>query len=107
MPSFSLTANVVDVHAGRVFPGTVVVENGKRWPFKFHFGAPSCVPATAFETSGAMLTAVDIRRMIADFGLGYLSEVMNYPGVLNGQPDVLAKLEVAKSLGLPVDGHAP
>jgi len=180
MPLFSLNANVVDVHTGRVFPGTVViekgrvaaireepeerpdrfvlpgfvdahvhvessmmvpsefarfavvhgtvatvsdpheianvlgvegvrlmVENGRRVPFKFHFGAPSCVPATAFETSGATLTAPGVRDLCTRFGLGYLSEMMNYPGVLNGDPEVLAKLEVAKSLGLPIDGHAP
>jgi adenine deaminase len=180
MPSFSLAANVVDVHARRVFPGAVVVEdgriaavreeagarpdrfvlpgfvdahvhvessmmvpsefarfavvhgtvatvsdpheianvlgvdgvqlmveNGRRVPFKLHFGAPSCVPATGFETAGATLTAAAVRGLCSRFGLGYLSEMMNYPGVLNGDPEVLAKLEVAKSLGLPIDGHAP
>src|SRR5262245_1322486 len=164
MPSFSVNANVVDVHAGRVFAGTVVVENGRvaairdepgapadrfilpgfvdahvhvessmmvpsefarfavvhgtvatvsdpheianvlgldgvrfmlanarQVPFKFHFGAPSCVPATNFETAGATITAGDIETLFDRDGLRYLSEVMNFPGVLNGDPEVLAK----------------
>jgi adenine deaminase len=180
MPSFELSGNVVDVVAGRVFPGTVViadgriaavreqaeskfdrvimpgfvdahvhvessmmvpsefarfatihgtvasvsdpheianvlgiegiqlmVENGRRVPFKFHFGVPSCVPATAFETAGATLDAVAVAGLFDEYGLRYLSEMMNYPGVLNGDADVIAKLQAAKDRGLPIDGHAP
>src|SRR4051794_31758052 len=180
MPAFSLTANVVDVHAGRVFPGTVVVdngrvaavreepvapsdrfvlpgfvdahvhiessmmvpsefarfavvhgtvatvsdpheianvlgvegvrlmvENGRRVPFKFHFGAPACVPATAFETAGAVLDAAAVRGLFDRFGLRYLSEMMNFPAVLSGDADVHAKMRAAKDRGLPIDGHAP
>jgi len=85
----------------------LMVENGKRVPFKFHFGAPACVPATAFETAGAILDASAIRTLFAKPGLKYLAEVMNFPGVLGGDPDLLAKLAAARELGLPIDGHAP
>jgi adenine deaminase len=180
MASFELSANIVDVVAGRVFPGTVavgggrivavrqeapvasarflmpgfvdahvhvessmmvpsefarfatrhgtvasvsdpheianvlgvegvqlMVENGRRVPFKFHFGAPACVPATAFETAGATLDAAAVARLFDEFGLRYLSEMMNFPAVLSGDADVHAKLQAAKDRGLPIDGHAP
>src|SRR4051812_41278897 len=180
MPSFHLTASVVDVQAGRVFPGTVVVErgriaavreeqaartdrfvlpgfidahvhvessmmvpsefarfatahgtvatvsdpheianvlgvdgvrlmvdNGRRVPFKFHFGASSCVPATAFETAGAVIDAAAVRGLVGRQGRRSRAEVMTSPGVLGGAPEVLAKLRAAKDFGLPVDGHAP
>ncbi len=76
-------------------------------PFHCLFGAPSCVPATPFESAGAALGAADIEKLLATPGIGYLSEVMNFPGVLNGEPEVLAKIAAAKSLRRPVDGHAP
>jgi adenine deaminase len=85
----------------------LMVTNGRTVPFKFHWGAPPCVPATRFETAGAELTAADVRELFDRDGLRYLSEVMNFPGVLAGDPDVLAKVEAARSRGLPVDGHAP
>src|SRR5437763_1516846 len=180
MPSLEISAQVVDLHARRVFPGTVVVErgriaavrdepsappdryvlpgfidahvhvesalmvpsefarfavvhgtvaavsdpheianvlglegvrlmvaNGRQVPFKFHFGAPSCVPATAFETAGATLTARDVSELLTVDGLRYLSEMMNYPGVLNGDPGVLAAVGAAQGAGVPIDGHAP
>jgi adenine deaminase len=180
MSAFELDANVVDVVAGRVFPGTVtvaggkiasvretrgesfdrfllpgfvdahvhvessmmvpsefarfavthgtvatvsdpheianvlgadgvqlMVKNGRQVPFKFHFGVPSCVPATAFETAGAALDADAVGRLFDEFGLRYLSEMMNVPAVLAGDRDVLAKLRAAKGRGLPIDGHAP
>jgi adenine deaminase len=179
MSSFQLSANVVDVIAGRVFPGTatvadgriaaiqeqatasnqyllpgfvdahvhvessmmvpsefarfatvhgtvatvsdpheianvlgaegvqLMVDNGRRVPFKFHFGAPACVPATAFETAGAVLDAAAVGGLFDRFGLCYLSEVMNFPAVLAGDADVLAKLKAARDRGLPIDGHAP
>src|SRR6478609_7297595 len=69
----------------------LMVENGRRVPFKFHFGAPACVPATAFETAGATLDAAAVRGLFTRFGLRYLSEMMNFPGVLNGDADVHAK----------------
>lgn len=76
-------------------------------PFKFHFGVPSCVPATTFETSGARLDATTVSRMLDNPRLGYLSEMMNYPGVLNQDREVMAKIEAARQRGKPVDGHAP
>lgn len=84
-----------------------MVENGGMVPFNFYFGAPSCVPATAFETAGATITAEDIRSLFEKEQLRYLSEMMNYPGVIARDPLVMEKIEVAKKLGLPVDGHAP
>jgi adenine deaminase len=178
MSPFELSANIVDVVAGRVFPGTVtiadgriadaresaggngfimpgfvdahvhvessmmvpsefarfatvhgtvatvsdpheianvlgvegvqlMVENGRRVPFKFHFGAPACVPATAFETAGAVLDATAVAGLFDQFGLRYLSEMMNFPAVLSGDGDVHAKLKATKDRGLPIDGHAP
>lgn len=84
-----------------------MIDNGKKVPFKFYFGAPSCVPATAFETAGAEITASDIRELFEKDGLHYLSEMMNYPGVLFNDPMVMEKIQIAHSLGRPVDGHAP
>ncbi len=84
-----------------------MIENGKKVPFKFFFGAPSCVPATAFETSGFTLDANDIEELMASPDIYYLSEVMNYPGVINGDPEMMRKIEAAKRYGKPIDGHAP
>lgn len=82
-------------------------DRAKLTPFNICFGAPSCVPATSFETSGATLTANDIRDMLESGDSHYLSEVMNFPGVLNEQSDVMAKIAVAHEQGVPIDGHAP
>jgi len=84
-----------------------MVENARCVPFKFRFGVPSCVPATAFETAGATLDASAVARLFDELKLGYLAEVMNFPGVLAGDADLLAKIEAARSRGLPIDGHAP
>ena len=84
-----------------------MIENGKKVPFKFYFGAPSCVPATSFETAGAEITADDIRELFEKDGLKYLSEMMNYPGVLHRDALVMDKINIAHELGRPVDGHAP
>ena len=84
-----------------------MVENGKKVPFKFFFGAPSCVPATAFETSGHVLNAADVEELLASDDIYYLSEMMNYPGVIFDDPDVMAKIAAAKRFGKPIDGHAP
>lgn len=84
-----------------------MVENGSRVPFRFVFGAPSCVPATSFETAGATLTVADIESLFDNFQLKYLSEMMNFPGVINAQPEVMAKISAAHKRKLPIDGHAP
>ena len=74
---------------------------------KICFGAPSCVPATPFDHAGAELGAAEIEELLRWPGIGYLSEMMNYPGVIAGRPEVLAKLEVARRASVPIDGHAP
>ena len=84
-----------------------MIENGKKVPLKFHFGAPSCVPATFFETAGAVIDSVQIKELMALPDIYYLSEMMNYPGVLFDDAEVLKKIEWAKHFGKPVDGHAP
>lgn len=84
-----------------------MIENGKTVPFKFNFGAPSCVPATSFETAGAAIDAVATDALLQDSDILYLSEMMNFPGVLQGDSEVMAKIAAAKRLGKPVDGHAP
>ena len=84
-----------------------MIENGKTVPFKFHFGAPSCVPATIFETAGAALNAKDVETLLANDDIFYLSEMMNFPGVLNGDEEVMHKIAAAKKINKPVDGHAP
>ncbi|MBW8686546.1 adenine deaminase [Chitinophaga rhizophila] len=84
-----------------------MLENGKTVPFKFCFGAPSCVPATIFETAGAEVTVADVEALLQKPEILYLTEVMNFPGVLQEQPDVMAKIAAAKRIGKPVDGHAP
>jgi len=84
-----------------------MVEDGKRVPFKFCFGAPSCVPATIFETAGAVVDPEDVKKLLASDDIGYLAEVMNFPGVLNNDPDMIAKINWAKHYNKPVDGHAP
>ncbi len=84
-----------------------MVTNGKTVPFKFHFGAPSCVPATIFETAGALLNSDDVDELLQNQDIYYLSEMMNFPGVLHGDEEVTKKLAAAKKYGKPVDGHAP
>lgn len=84
-----------------------MINNGKKVPFKFNFGAPSCVPATVFETAGATIDSKDIRTLLENKDIKYLTEMMNFPGVLNADPEVLAKIKAAKDLNKPVDGHAP
>ncbi|WP_223651035.1 adenine deaminase [Hymenobacter psoromatis] len=84
-----------------------MLDNAAQVPFKFCFGAPSCVPATPFETAGAEITASDIETLFQNPKIGYLAEMMNWPGVLNRNPGVLEKIELAHHYGRPVDGHAP
>ena len=84
-----------------------MLEDARRSPFMFAFGAPSCVPATSFETSGAAIGASEIAALLEQKEITHLSEVMNYPGVISRDPEVMAKIALAKRLGKPVDGHAP
>src|SRR5690625_783044 len=84
-----------------------MIANGRKVPVKFFFGAPSCVPATPFETAGAELKPEAIEELLRRDEIWYLSEMMNFPGVLNDDPEVLEKLSLARKYGKPVDGHAP
>jgi adenine deaminase len=84
-----------------------MVKNASKSGIKFFFGAPSCVPATPFETSGAEISPGDIQTLLSTKSCHYLSEMMNYPGVIFDDPGVLEKLHIARSLGCRIDGHAP
>ena len=84
-----------------------MIENGKKVPFHFFWGAPSCVPATNFETAGATINSVDIEKLLANPDIFYLAEMMNFPGVLNNDAEVFKKIQAAKKNNKPVDGHAP
>lgn len=84
-----------------------MIANGKTTPFKFFFGAPSCVPATTFETAGATLDVQQVETLLQKDEVKYLSEMMNFPGVLFKDPEVMQKIAAAKRLGKPIDGHAP
>jgi adenine deaminase len=75
--------------------------------FKFMFGAPSCVPATIFETAGAAISVRDVRYLLGLKEIGYLAEMMNFPGVLHEDPDVMSKIALANAFNKPIDGHAP
>lgn len=95
-------ANVMGV-AGIDF----MIDDGNKVPFKFFFGAPSCVPATSFESAGATIDSDSIARLMARDDIHYLAEMMNYPGVLSGDAEIISKLDAAKQAGKPIDGHAP
>lgn len=84
-----------------------MINNGNLTPFKFHFGAPSCVPATGFESSGAVINALQINKLLQRNDIFCLSEMMNFPGVIFGDQEVHQKLAFAKQHNKPVDGHAP
>ncbi|WP_281979790.1 adenine deaminase [Tenacibaculum mesophilum] len=84
-----------------------MIENGKKVPLKFNFGAPSCVPATSFESAGAVIDSEDIKKMMENPDIKYLAEMMNYPGVIYQDEEVLQKIAWAKHYNKPVDGHAP
>jgi adenine deaminase len=89
-------------------PGVLhMIRDGQRTPLKFNFGAPSCVPATTFETAGAALDAAAVARLLRRKDVRYLAEVMNFPGVLAGDPALRAMMTTARKLGKQIDGHAP
>jgi len=95
-------ANVVGIEGVKY-----MINNGKKVPFKFNFGAPSCVPATVFETAGAEIDVAGVRELMAMDEIRYLSEMMNFPGVLMGDEMVMAKIQAAVDNNKVVDGHAP
>ena len=84
-----------------------MIDNGKKVPFHFFFGAPSCVPATTFETAGAAINSEEVAELLANKDIYYLSEMMNFPGVLFKDEEVMKKIKAAHAVGKPVDGHAP
>lgn len=84
-----------------------MIENGKKTPFKFFFGVPSCVPATSFETSGAILNVKKVKKLLDRPDTYYLAEMMNFPGVVYGDLEVWDKINYANKIGKPIDGHAP
>lgn len=84
-----------------------MISDAEKVPLNFWFGAPSCVPATAFETSGAIIDEYEVEELLQMSEIKYLSEMMNFPGVIYGDSSVLKKIEIAKRLNLPIDGHAP
>lgn len=84
-----------------------MIANGEKVPFKFYFGAPSCVPATIFETAGDALDSSEVELLLNKEEIKYLSEMMNFPGVLFNDEEVMKKIAAAQKLNKPVDGHAP
>jgi len=84
-----------------------MIEDGKKSPLKFYFGAPSCVPATHVETAGSVLNAADVKSLLKRDDIHFLAEMMNFPGILMGDEQVLLKLKYARDLNKPIDGHAP
>ena len=105
------TAVVADPHeiANVLGAGGIryMLDSANNQPINVFYTLPSCVPATDMETAGARLTAGDLEPFFRDPRIVALGEMMNYPGVLNGDPDVLEKIEAARRHGKPVDGHAP
>ncbi len=95
-------ANVLGIDGVRF-----MIANGQETPFKFFFGAPSCVPATPFESAGAVIDAAQVAKLLQMDDIYYLAEMMNFPGVIFNDPEVTAKLKVAKAYNKPIDGHAP
>lgn len=108
---FGTTSVVADSHEIANVLGVegieFMIEDGKKAPFDFYYAVPSCVPATPFETSGAVLDSSDVEELLKYDEMVALGEMMNFPGVLSEDPEVLKKLEAANRLGKPIDGHAP
>ena len=84
-----------------------MINDSRKVPLKFYFGAPSCVPATIFETSGGVINSEQVKQLLLRPEIYYLSEMMNFPGVISNDIDVISKINSAKVVGKPVDGHAP
>ncbi len=105
------TAIVTDPHEVANVAGEegvrFMVNNAKTVPFKFYFGVPSCVPASPFEKSGAILDSDIVERLIREDDFSFLAEMMNFPGVVNNDEEVMRKIRSAIAASKPVDGHAP
>ncbi len=84
-----------------------MIENAQKSPMKFFFGAPSCVPATGIDTSGAVINSADIQELMTRENIHFLAEMMDYEGVVQGDDEVLKKIDAALKAGKPIDGHAP
>ncbi len=84
-----------------------MLENAEKVNFNFNFGVSPCVPATPFETSGATLDSDTVKELLKNPKLNHLSEVMAFPSVVNDDPEIMAKIQYAKELNIPIDGHAP
>ncbi len=84
-----------------------MIEDSKRTALKIYFGAPSCVPATDFESSGAKIDSKSVKSLLEKEEIKFLSEMMNYPGVIYQDREVMKKLKFAHEAGKPVDGHSP
>ena len=95
-------ANVLGVEGVKM-----MIKNGEETPLKIFWGIPSCVPATPLDKPGNIITAEDTEILAKTGQFTMLAEVMNIPGVLNGEPEVIAKLDIAKKYALRIDGHAP
>lgn len=108
---FGTVATVSDPHEIANVMGVdgvdFMIKSGKRGHFKFYFGAPSCVPTTSFETAGSTIDAEAVEALMARDDIYFLAEMMNYPGVLADDPEILKKLKAAQKHGKPIDGHAP
>lgn len=95
-------ANVLGMEGIKYF-----IDDIKNVPTKIFFGAPPCVPATDFETAGATITTEDIEELFKNYKLNLLSEVMNFPGVINDEENIINKIKIAKTYGKVIDGHCP
>jgi adenine deaminase len=84
-----------------------MIEDSRKVPLKFAFGAPSCVPATSYESSGATIDTAAIEELLMRKDIKYLSEMMNFPGVIFNDPAVMSKIGISKKFNKPIDGHAP
>jgi adenine deaminase len=84
-----------------------MINDANKVPLRFFFGAPSCVPATSFETSGGSLMQKEVDDLLESNEIKYLSEMMNFPGVIYNDPKVISKISSARKRGKPIDGHAP
>jgi adenine deaminase len=84
-----------------------MLSDARKTPMHFFFGVPSCVPASPLEKSGATLNSTDVKSLLSEDDFLYLAEMMNFPGVINDDEEVVRKISAAKELGKPIDGHAP